>query len=115
MPHMRFVAPLPIGIAVRMELHARAVFLRSPHAIQRHAGAIAEKPLALPSPMHPHRLRAIAPRAMLELRRACIETRPAASLAQRKRSVAGTNGHEAKRPGKMLVFMLRRYPMAPRG
>ena len=114
MPHMRFVAPLPIGIAVRMELYARTVFLRSPHAIQRHAGAIVEKPLARPSPMHPHRLRAIGPRATLELRRACVETRPTASLAQGKRAVAGANGHEAKRPGETLVFMLHRYPMAPR-
>lgn len=64
--------------------------------------------------MHPHRLRAIGPRAMLKLRRACVETRPAACLAQRKRAVAGANGHEAKRSGKALVFVRHRYPMASR-
>ena len=85
-----------------------------PHAIQRHAGTITEKPLARSSPMHPHRLRAIGPRAALKLRRACVETRPAACLTQRKRAVAGANRHEAKRSGKALVFVRHRYPMTSR-
>ena len=114
MPHMRFVIPFPVGIAVRMELHLSTAFLRCPHAIQRHTGAVVEKPLTRPSPMQPHRLRTIGFRKLLKLCRAWVETRAAAGLAEGKRAVASANRHQAKRSGKALVFVLHRYPMVPR-